>query len=257
MVGKPAGYISAMKVGTSCGAARIAFVAISVILVGCATSGSRSPITEPQPDVDDAAIASAVDIRALGCAVEPIRGAGAVIEGGFVLTAAHVVAGAHTLTVRPASPEAADPITAHVVAIDPGNDLALLSTPGHSLQELPLLRAGANDRGVAIVFRDLAPVAEPYVITRPVRVRILDIYHRSTVTRGGYQVAIEIDPGDSGAVLVGPTGAAVGVLYAKSQGTEQRAWASSTSAVPALIARARGVDPIAGIDPGACAGWSG
>ncbi len=235
-------------------AARTGLVAASAMLIGCAATGSRSLTTEPRPDIDDAAVASAVDIRATGCASEPTRGAGAVIEGGFVLTAAHVVAGAHTITVRPASPNVADPITAHIVAIDPNNDLALLSTPGHALQELPLGSASGNDRGVAIVFRNRAGVAQPFAITRPVRVRILDIYHVNTVTRSGYQVAVTIEPGDSGAVLVGPTGTAVGVLYAKSQGTENRAWASSTSAVPRLIAGARSVDPAVGIDPGPCAG---
>lgn len=229
-------------------------VASAALVAGCATAGQDTRATEPHPDIDDAAVASAVDIRAMGCTSDPIRGAGAVIEGGYVLTAAHVVTGAHTITVRPASPEAADPIDAHIVAIDPGNDLALLSTPGHELQELPLGRGAGNDRGIAIVFRNRAAVAQPYVITRPVRVRILDIYHHNTVTRSGYQVAMTIEPGDSGAVLVGPTGTAVGVLYAKSQGTDNRAWASSTSTVPSLIAGARGVDPAVGIDPGPCAG---
>lgn len=242
-----------MRVGAVTSSTRIGVVALlALAVVGCSGAGRASRETEPQPDIDDAAIASAVDIRAIGCQTAPTRGAGAVVEGGFVLTAAHVVAGADSITVRAASPQDADAIIAHVVALDPNNDLALLATPDHDLQQLPLARGAANTVGVAIVFRDNSALAEPFVITRPVRMRIFDIYHHDTVSRSGYQVAISIEPGDSGAVLVGPTGAAVGVLYAKSRGTANRAWASSTVAVPVLISRARSIDPTEGIDAGPC-----
>jgi S1-C subfamily serine protease len=225
---------------------------IVAALASCGASSSKES-HEPQPDLDDAALSSAVDVRAIGCQKEPVRGAGAVVDGGFVLTAAHVVAGANSITVRPAIPDGAGTLAAHLVAIDPAADLALLSTPGYQSTSLALGRASASDKGVAIVFRDLTAIAVPFVITRPVTVRIFDIYHTKTVNRDGYQVAVEIEPGDSGAVLVGPTGTADGVLYAKSKDTEDRAWATSTSTTPSLLDRARRADPNAGIDPGLCA----
>lgn len=223
-----------------------------VAITSCAANGAKES-GEPQPDVDDAAIASAVDIRAIGCKVEAVRGAGAVIDGGFVLTAAHVVAGAKSISIRPATPNGARSITVHVAAIDAAADLALLSGPGERLPSLSLGRASARDRGVAIVFRDSVAIALPFTITRPVTVRIFDIYHAKTISRDGYQVEIEIEPGDSGAILVGPKATADGVLYAKSQDTENRAWATSTSVMASLIDRAKQANPDVGIDPGPCA----
>jgi S1-C subfamily serine protease len=221
-------------------------------MVSCSSDSSLES-NEPQPDLDDAALTSAVDIRAIGCQGQAVRGAGAVIEGGFVLTAAHVVAGARSTTVRPATPDTAATATAHLVAIDPANDLALLATTDRSTPSLALGRAAAGDVGIVIVFRQLTALAQPFIITRPVNVRIFDIYHHRTVHRDGYQVAIEIEPGDSGGVLIGPKGTAVGVLYAKSQDADDRAWATSTSPVSALLKLAKLVDPNVGIDSGACA----
>ncbi len=222
-----------------------------VVMTSCGTHSSKDS-DEPQPDVDDAALTSAVDIRAFGCQLEPTRGAGAVIDGGFILTAAHVVAGASSITVRPATPANAASSIAHVVAIDPAADIALLSTPQSVAAPLSLGRASTNDRGVAVVFRDRTPIAIPFIITRPVRVRIFDIYHRKTVNRDGYQVEIEVEPGDSGAVLVGPRGTADGVLYAKSEDSEDRAWATTTTMLRSLLDRATRADPAVGIDSGTC-----
>ncbi|CAB4887481.1 unannotated protein [freshwater metagenome] len=226
-------------------------IAATLAIAGC--SGGSAHI-DVRADLDDIALASAVEIHASGCHTEPIRGGGSGIIGGYVLTAAHVVAGATSITVRSAAFGSTTGVAAHLVAVDPANDLALLAAPGLLLAGLPLGKASAGDLGVAVIVRDHAGIAAPFTISRPVSVRILDIYQHDTVTRSGYQVAIEIEPGDSGAVLVGPRGDAVGVLYARSQAAENRAWATSTSAVPGLLQRAAGVDTATGIDPGPCAG---
>lgn len=221
-------------------------------LASCGSTGEEES-DDSQPDIDDIALSSAVAIRAIGCSPGSIRGAGAIIEGGFVLTVGHVVAGATSITVQQANnPPGSEPLIAHLVAIDPKNDLALLSIPGSATPGLPLAQGATTGAGVAIVFRESKAVMHPFVITRPVLVRILDMYGQHTVARESYQVATEITPGDSGAVLVGPEGTAVGVLYARSDESDDRAWATTMAAVPRLVNSARLVDPAVGIDTGAC-----
>ena len=233
---------------------RLVIVAM-LVLTSCASVGDvDDESNDAQPDLDDIALSSAVAIRATGCAPGSIRGAGAVIEGGFVLTAAHVVAGASSITVQPAnSPPGSEPRTARLVALDPKSDLALLAIAGSALPGLTVAGGAASGAGVAIVFRESKAVVHPFVIKRPVQVRILDIYGQRTVTRESYQVATEISRGDSGAVLIGPEGTAVGVLYARSDESDDRAWATTMATVPRLIDQARLVDPETGIDTGACA----
>ena len=175
-----------------------------------------------------------------------------MIDGGLILTAAHVVAGSLSVSVTPSASATGEPMSAQVVALDPANDLALLSVPGLSAPGLRLGSFVAGDTGAALIFRDGKVVEQPFTITRPVIVRILDIYERDKVSREGYQLEIEIDAGDSGAVLVGADGKVGAVLYAKSRGTEDRAWGANMSAVPALIAAASaGPLPVAPV--GECA----
>lgn len=234
-----------------CAASGIAGVAL---MSGCSGSPPAPPsATMRAPSIADIARASAVDIRATGCRPLEVRGAGAVVMGGYILTAAHVVAGSTSITVRPAAPTDAGAVKAVLVAIDPANDLALLSPQGLGLAPLPLGMMQAQDEGVAIIFRDGAGIAQPFTVARQVVVRILDIYGEAMISRDGYRVDISILPGDSGAVLVGPDGAASGVLYAKSRAEDNRAWAADTSTVATLVRSAAAADPRAGIRTGKCA----
>ena len=224
-----------------------------------ATSTAASTVATAVSRADPAvtALASAVDVHAMGCRTVDVRGAGSLIDGNHILTAAHVVSGADSITVRSAAAGAAT-VAAHLVAIDAVHDLALLDVDLSHLTELrPVALADggaaeAGDAGVAVLFRDDAAIVVPYTIAKPVVVRILDIHHENKVSRPGYAVDIEIAAGDSGAVMVADDGRAVGVLYAKSREAESRAFASDTSAVTALLTAAAAADPAVGIDTGEC-----
>ena len=219
------------------------------------SSGASSSTTADDPSA--AALASAVDIHATGCRTADVRGAGALIVGNHILTAAHVVSGAKSITVRSAGSGAVG-VTAHLVAIDAVHDLALIDVDINALTDRRPLVVGrggvgaSGDTGDAVLFRDDAAVVVPYTITKPVVVRILDIHHEHTVSRPGYEVGISIAAGDSGAVMVAADGSAIGVLYAKSRADDSRAFASDTGAVGELVAAAEGVDPAVGIDTGEC-----
>jgi len=231
--------------------------ALALVNTACSSTSTGTASTAVLPDPAATALAAAVDIHATGCRTTDVRGAGALIAGSFILTAAHVVSGAVSITVRPATP-GADAVAARLVAIDPVHDLALLDVDPNELAQLRPLdvgagaAAGAGDTGVAVLFRDDAAVVVPYTIAKPVIVRILDIHHENTVSRPGYEVDIAIAAGDSGAVMVATDGHAIGVLYAKSREADARAFASDTGAVSALVAAASGVDAAVGIDTGEC-----
>lgn len=222
------------------------------LIVGASCSGS-SP---ERSRVAEIALASAVDLRITGCRVETGRGAGSMIRGAsgraYILTAAHVVAGSDSITVRPVrGGEEGEAVKAVLLAIDPVNDMALLGAD-LELPALPLTDVATGDDGVAVLFRQQVATPQPFSVVNPVVVNMLDIYGENEVSRMGYRVAIEIDPGDSGALLVGPDGGAAGVLYAKVRGGDGHAFATNTSAVPALIDAAAEADPLTGIDTGAC-----
>ena len=209
----------------------VAWVALS----GCGDD-TDAPLTAGV-DIAQVALASAVDIRATGCRTEDVRGAGAVIDGGFVLTAAHVVSGAATITVRGVDSLAA--VDATVVAFDPVNDLALLATVSVVAAPLALATVATTGDGVVVLFRDGVAVVTPVTIAKRVIVHILDIFHEHEIDRPGYIATIDIDPGDSGAVLVTVDGHAAGVLYAVSRADPERSFATDTSALDALLDEAR------------------
>jgi len=167
----------------------------------------------------------------------------------YILTAAHVVAGATSITARPASGAAST--DAVLVAIDAANDVALL-VADLAIDALPVGEMAAGDRGAVVVFRADVPTLLEFGIVNPAIVNILDIYGDSAVGRRGYRVEIEIEAGDSGAVLVGPDGRADGVLYAKTRSTVDNAFATGRSAIDALMNRAGAVDRTVGVSAGAC-----
>jgi S1-C subfamily serine protease len=233
---------------------RLALVFVAVLIAACSegnVADAPSLVSTPT-EGESTALASAVAIKALGCERQPVRGAGSMIIGGYVLTAAHVVSGAQSILVRPALPDASDALNAYLMAIDPVNDLALLSVPGLSLAPLRTSAAKAGDTGTAVLMRDDLAEANHLSIEKPVVVRILDIHQQNKISRPGYVVTIDIAAGDSGAVMVGADNAAVGVLYAKSREADNRAFATDMSSVGALLKSTEGVDPTRGIATGVC-----
>src|SRR5439155_17302549 len=88
-----------------------------------------------------AAAPSVVRILGTACGLG-VEGSGWIAGPGFVVTAAHVVAGEDDTSVRPAS---GGSFRAQAVAFDPHNDVAVLRVPGlgaHALR-LATLRPGA------------------------------------------------------------------------------------------------------------------
>ena len=111
---------------------------------------------------------------------------------------AHVVAEATAITVRNEHGEA----SASVVYFDPVNDVAVLAVERSSAPAVPLGFGPAGSTGTVVVFRDDKPVILDVDLRRLVDFRTADIYREGKHTRPGYELAVDIEGGDSGAVVV-------------------------------------------------------
>jgi hypothetical protein len=74
------------------------------------------------------------------------------------------------------------------------------------------------------VRRDDRLVSLPVTIARRVTITTEDMYGNGEVVRPGYELTADIEPGDSGALIV-IDGAGVAVIWSRSRRTDERAWA--------------------------------
>lgn len=206
-----------------------------VALAGC---GGGDPDDAPLLD-------AAVHVEATGCRQRPTVGSGSFVDDGLVLTVAHVVAGSDEVRV-----ELADGTTlpATVVGMDRIKDLAVLRVDHDSIP-LRAGRARTGDRGEFVVWRDGKAVADDFSVITFVDIKAMDIDHTQRALRKGFQITARVDHGDSGSLLV-VDDRAVGVVFARSTGADDRAWATDIQEAAPLLAAADGGP----VDVGECAG---
>ena len=168
-----------------------------------------------------------------------VHGTGLVVAAGRIATVAHVVAGATAVTVRNEHGQA----SASVVYFDPVNDVAVLAVERSSAPAVPLGVSPAGSTGTVVVFRDDSRSFLEVDLRRLVDIRTADMYGEGKHTRPGYELAVDIEGGDSGAVVV--DGRAVALVWSRSRQAENRAWAMRSELL---------VDHLAATDPhGQCA----
>ena len=144
------------------------------------------------------------------------EGSGWVVSPERVVTNAHVVAGTTSGHVRIQG--VGRTYGARVVIFDPRRDLAVLAVPGlparSSTQGPDLKRAGG---AVVAGF----PLNGPYRLDAA-RVRDVltatgsDIYGSPGAVREVYSLFARVQPGNSGGPLLSPSGAVVGIVFARS-----------------------------------------
>jgi S1-C subfamily serine protease len=178
--------------------------------------------------------AAVVGIVVRTCAPGEGTGSGARVADGLVLTAAHVVAGAKEIIVS----QGTRAVPATIVAFDPAMDLAYLAVglPEGSTLAVDSSRVGAGDRGVAYVVRDGVTVEVPVRVVRRITIRTEDIYIEGETLRPGFEIRAAIEAGDSGGPIV-VDGKLVGVVWARSRNTDDRAYAIDPVGAGALITR--------------------
>jgi hypothetical protein len=208
-------------------------LALALLVVGCAAQGADDPASSsansmPVPTLDrQAAVAAAVDVRSDGCGPRIGFGTGTVIDGGDIVTAAHVVAGSTAVEVIDRNGARA---AAEVVLFDPDLDLAVLrpaSAVGVPLN-IRTTEARENELGVLVRIRESDGVMEVEQIevrvVREADISTTDIYLEREVVRDGFEIESSVDVGDSGAMVVLPGGGA-GIVWARSNRVDGRAWA--------------------------------
>lgn len=201
-----------------------ALVSVAVVAIGGTLVGACAP--------DPPSAIVGLSVKACDTGLE--SGSGAFVAPGIVLTAAHVVAGATTITIE--RPGIGSPMVGEIIGFDPINDLAYIKVDDRTTQHLQVATsaAGAGDVGTAYVVRKGTVVSLPIEIARPVNIRTEDIYIDTMTNRPGFELVADIDAGDSGGVVVVDS-KVVGIVWARSNLAPDRAYAMDIVAGSASV----------------------
>lgn len=199
--------------------------------------------------------ASVVLITSSGCRSAETRTVGTIIEGGFVLTVAHGVAGQ---TSNRVTTSAGDNFQATIVAIDIEQDLALLaidSAPqSQNFVPVELAPAKAGELVSFVAFDDQQQFTRDAKIKRRLRINTQDIYLGNMVARPGLEVELEVSVGNSGGPLINNSGQLVGIVWSTSRVVKNRSWGTRSEAVATLLTSALANPSLASSKPVACTG---
>lgn len=185
-----------------------------------------------------AALPSIVKVTAATCLAQS-TGTGFVVDRGYAVTNAHVVAGA--TTVRLASGDKL--VDAVPVFVDPELDVALLYAPSLTAPALTFADQDPSRGATGATFgfpggRGLIVVPAAVAGSYPATGR--DIYGRVKVTRQILELRARIDQGDSGGPLVLSDGTVGGVVFAEARTDEDVGYALTPTAVHDAIEGAVG-----------------
>ena len=194
------------------------------------------------------ALASAPRIEADACDYRS-TGTGVAVRSGYVVTNAHVVAGARSVKVISTSGS----FKAIVVAFDPNLDVAVLRVVGFDPGPL-FFSTGDPARGATGATIGYpnggGAVIEPAAVAARYPAEGLDIYGTSRVHRQIIEIRAIVEPGDSGGPLLLSDGTVGGLVFAESRTDPSVGYALAPTAVATAIAPALGLTNA--ISTGAC-----
>jgi S1-C subfamily serine protease len=192
---------------------------------------------------------SVVKIRAIAPSCQKVlEGTGFVLSPDRVMTNAHVVAGANSVTVEASG----NPYDATVVSYDPTVDIAILAVPNLPPGPLAFASAPAKSGTEAIVMG--YPGGGGFVAT-PARIRELielsgpDIYRTATVNREVYTVRASVEQGNSGGPMIDLDGNVLGVVFGAAVDDNDTGFVLTAKEVAAQLANIGDTAPVA---TGAC-----
>jgi S1-C subfamily serine protease len=183
-----------------------------------------------------AAIRSVVRVSARTCTFQS-TGTGFAVGRGYVVTDAHVIAGATTIRVQ--SP-VGGPFDAVAVFDDPDLDVALLWVP--DLSVVPLRFAAADPARGAVGATIGFPhggglLVEPAAVAGAYDAPGRDIYGATRVTRRILELRAIVEQGDSGGPLILADGTVGGVVFAEARTDENVGYALTPTSVATAIQR--------------------
>jgi S1-C subfamily serine protease len=201
---------------------RLLVLAAAVGLIAGTGSASRST-TDPAE--------AAFSLEATGCPVINTFGGGLAVAPGRILTSAHVLAGAPTITVIRHGVR----WPARVTVFDPRFDLALLAVSDKATPVVvPIGQPQVGALGSITVTREGRPLSIAVRIRQLATIQTEDIYREGHYDRPGYILGTAIEQGDSGNVVV-VDGRAAAVLWARTLDRNDTAWGiDPSSMVPFL-----------------------
>ena len=188
--------------------------------------------------LDALARPSIVKVTASAC-LTVSSGTGFVVEGGYVVTNAHVVAGSTTVRVTLGD----DLFDAVPVLVDPELDIALVYVPRLVAPALALASVDPTRGATGATFgfpggRGLD--VQPAAVAGAYDARGRDIYGERRVTRSILELRAEIDQGDSGGPLILTDGTVGGVVFAEARTDDEVGYALTPTDVRDAIGPAIG-----------------
>lgn len=176
-------------------------------------------------------------------------GTGFVVGREYVVTNAHVIAGANVVRMNVAG-NVRDAVP---VLFDPNLDVALLWVRG---LDVPALRFAARDpergaTGAALGFpRGAGLTVIPAAVADAYEAQGRDILGEDRVTRPVLELRAEVERGDSGGPLVLADGTVGGVVFAEARTDDSVGYALAPTAVATRVAP--GLGRTGAVDTGAC-----
>lgn len=185
-----------------------------------------------------AAVASTVEVESSACGFG-LAGTGFAIAPGYVVTNAHVVAGAsHTTVVGQSSRS-----DATVVLFDPELDVALLRAPDFHGPPLRLATSSPARGSIAAALGHPgggALAIVPAAVADTYRAEGFDLYGDQRVVRSIVELRARIERGDSGGPLVLQDGTVGGVVFAEARSDPTVGYALAPGDVAARVQPAVG-----------------
>jgi S1-C subfamily serine protease len=192
---------------------------------------------------------SVVKIRAIAPSCQKVlEGSGFVLSPDRVMTNAHVVAGANSVTVEASG----NPYDATVVSYDPTVDIAILAVPHLPPGPLAFASAPVTSGTEAIVMG--YPGGGGFMAT-PARIRELielngpDIYRNATINREVYTVRSNVEQGNSGGPLIDLKGQVIGVVFGAAVDDTDTGFVLTAKEVAAQLAH---IGDTTAVPTGAC-----
>ena len=179
-------------------------------------------------------------IKTTGCGfASDSNGSGVAVGGALVLTVAHLVVRAETVTVA-LGDAGAQP--ADVLAVDRETDLAVVRLRGLDTEAVEMADVGKEALGWVVGGQASGTVG--FEVRRVVDLSIEEVGGTERHRRRGYELAATTRDGDSGSGVYDAVGNLIGLVFASGP-EEDTTWVTASSEIESFLA---GVGPDASYD---------
>lgn len=196
----------------------------AVAITACGSGHQYRPGNTSPPPQDP--FDRAVRLETEGCGLEPPRtGSGVLIDDGMILTVAHLVARAESVSVFMAGHELE---SVSVAAVDRQRDLAILRVPPDGTSQIETSSVAKGASGSIVEGSGSGSV--PFVVKGVVELTIEEVLGTTRHSRRGYELAAVTGAGDSGAGAYDEDDRLIGIVFATGR-DGATTWVTSSSEI--------------------------